>query len=154
MIRAQPTKASYQAKHLSKSSLSPKNVKVILNLFEEKKTQINKTVLTRRYFKSLFLIDSNYTQYDCNLTLFFIERNVHFNFKTETHIFDYFSECSFFSLKNASYKNELIINRNELIFTNPLAYFFWLWLLFVLYVGFYWCKNFPIKRENEKLLVL
>ena len=35
------------------------NVKVILNLFEEKKKQIGKMVLKRRFFKSLFLIDSN-----------------------------------------------------------------------------------------------
>ena len=107
--------------------------------------------MKRRYFKSLFLIDSDYTQYDCNLTLFFIERNIHFNFKTETHIYDYFTECFFFSLKNASF-NEVIIDRNELIFTHPLAYFFWLYLSFVLYVGFYWCKNVPIKREKVQVI--
>ena len=139
----------YLSKSILVSNEDDNNIKVILNLFEEKKKQTDPVTLKRRYFKSLFLIDSNYTQYDCNLTLFFIERNIHFNFKTETHIYDYFTECFFFSLKNASF-NELIINRNELIFTNPLAYFFWLYLSFVLYVGFYWCQNIPIKREKEE----
>ena len=146
---------SLQNIFLSKAILvsNENNLKVILNLFEEKKKQIDKTVLQRRYFKSLFLIDSNYTDYDCNLTLFFIERNIHFNFKTETHIFDYFGACSMLSIKNGAYNELAAINRNNFIFSNLLAYFFWIYLSFVLSIGVYLCKNFPIemgyKHENE-----
>ena len=92
---------SVQNIYLSTSILNiQNNVRIILNLFEEKKKTLNKTVLKRAFFKSLFLI-SNYAQYDCNLALFFLRNNVHFNFKTETHIFDYFNECSLMTIKNS-----------------------------------------------------
>ena len=123
-------------------------MKVLLNLFEEKIKQIDKVTLKRRYFKSLFLIDLNYTKYDCNLTLFFIRRNVHFNFKTETHIFDYFSECSLLAIKNASFNSLTNVSRVEMIFSDFLAYLFWLILLLVLFIGIYCCKNVPIERDG------
>ena len=113
------------------------NANVLLNIFAEKKKGINKTVLKRSYFKSLFLL-SNYSKYDCNLTLFFIRNNVHYNFKTETQIFDYFSECSLLKIKTVSVLFWIRVV-DLYIFSDIGVYFFYFTLLFVLGVGFYLC---------------
>ncbi len=122
---------SIQTIYLSKVACQL-NQNVLVSLFEMKKSFINKTVLNRRYFKSLFLI-SNYDEishYDCNLTLYFIRNNIHFNFKTETHIYDYFSQCSNLAIKNFTFLPEdTIVNRflsfDKHMFTNVLPFFFW-----------------------------
>ena len=97
---------------------------------------IEKVVLGRRFFKSLFLI-SNYSKYDCEMTLFFIERNVHFNFKSETNIFDYFSECSLASIKNVSLVKDTSMSRQMLIFNQLGIYFFYSILASIVASAFY-----------------
>ena len=111
---------------------------IFLNLFKFKNSKFSKSVLSRAYFKSLFLITS-YDSYECELTLLFMRQNIHFNFKTETNIFDYFSECSKKSIKDwPRLANELILkDKNRKIFTNFLFYFFWLTLFLILLLGFY-----------------
>ena len=143
---------SIQTIYLSKSILQhsntgKSNIEVLLNVFEVKKKQINKTVLNRPYFKSLFLISyyNDSKLYDCNLTLFFIRNNIHFNFKTETQIFDYFSQCFDLKIKDSIFLVEdsfsLIFSFNGEFAPSILAYFFWFYILFVLSIGFYWCVN-------------
>ena len=136
---------SIQNIFISKSILNNKeeNVLKFLSLFEEKTKRqlIKRNVLGISFFKSLFLT-SKYdspqsNKYDCNLTLFFIRKNVHFNFKTETEIFDYFSQCSLISIKNTALNGFLIKDRNSLIFKDFGVYFFWLYLLCVLAFIFY-----------------
>ena len=91
-----------------------------------------------------------------NWTLYFIRKNVHFNFKTETHIHDYFSQCSNLAIKNFKFSpEETIVNRflsfDKHMFTNVLPFFFWLYILFVLGVGFFWCISmwkFNIFKQN------
>jgi hypothetical protein len=82
--------------------------------------------------------------------LFFIRKNVHFNFKTETEIFDYFNQCSLISIKNATLNDSLIKDRNSLIFTDFGVYFFWFYLLFVLAFGFYLLFDQDDKCCNTK----
>jgi Leucine-rich repeat (LRR) protein len=133
---------SIQNIYLSKSILNDENVKVFLNLFVQKtKTQLNKKVLGISFYKSLFL-SSKYTKYDCNLTLFFIRKNVHFNFKTETEIFDYFNECSLLTIKNSSFSVGFVkSNRNHFIFSDFGVYFFWMYFIFVLIICIYFLKS-------------
>ena len=115
-------------------------INVFLQLFNEKKKQLNKTVLRRAYFKSLFLM-SNYdsSECDCNLTLFFMRHNIHFNFKTERQIFDYFSNCNFYRLNVSSLQHGSFVlpDNNMHIFANCLPYFFWSYLALVLFFGIY-----------------
>jgi hypothetical protein len=141
---------SIQNIYLSKSILINKdtNIKVFLNLFAQKQKQVNKSVLGISFYKSLFLITEYYSRYDCNLTLFFIRRNIHFNFRTESNIFDYFDQCSLLVIKNVSslmgdyYKS----NRKILVFTDFRPYFFWIFLLAVIYFGVHFMIDFK-KRE-------
>ncbi len=128
---------SMQSIYLSQSILSKQiNQNAFINLFDHKKKQINKTVLSRSYFKSLFLI-SEYSEYDCNLTLFFIENSIHLNFKTETHIYDYFSECSLLTIKSGNTTDSLTSNKVFLILTNVAFYFFWAILVLILILGLF-----------------
>ena len=127
---------SIQNIYVSKLILNGKNVQVILNLFEEKNKQLNKRVLGISFFKSLFL-SSKYSQYDCELTLFFIRKNVHFNFKTESEIFDYFNVCSGISIENSTLSIIFFYNRIFYVFEDFRAYFFWVYLLFVLFTTLY-----------------
>jgi hypothetical protein len=62
---------------------------------------------------------------------------MHFNFKTESDIFDYFNECSLLSIKNSSYLNDGSTNDQiVLIFTDllepipfgPFIFFLLLWV--------------------------
>jgi hypothetical protein len=110
---------SIQNIFLSKSILNDENVKIFLNLFVQKtKSQTNKNVLGISFYRSLFLI-SKYTKYYCNLTLYFISKNVHFNFKTETEIFDYFKECSLLTIESSTFSNNFVeSNRSFLIFSD------------------------------------
>jgi len=139
---------SIQNIFLSKSILNDENVKIFLNLFVQKtKSQTNINVLGISFYKSLFL-STKYTKYDCNLTLYFIRNNVHFNFKTETEIFDYFKGCSLLTIKSSTFSNNFVkSNRNFLIFSDFGAYFFWIYLLFVIIIGFYFLRS-PTKTKN------
>jgi Leucine-rich repeat (LRR) protein len=125
--------------YLSKSILNDENVKIFLNLFKQKtKSQLSKKVLGISFYKSLFL-SSKYTKYDCNLTLYFISRNIHYNFKTETEIFDYFNECSLLTIKKTTLlaSNFIKSTRSYLIFTDFGFYFFWSYLVYVAFLAIY-----------------
>jgi Leucine-rich repeat (LRR) protein len=144
---------SIQNVYLSKSILfnSDTNVKVFLNLFAQKQKQVNKSVLGISFYKSLFLISDYSSQYDCNLTLFFIRRNIHFNFRTESNIFDYFDQCSLLVIKNSSSSimdENPKSNRNILVFTDFRPYFFWIYLLLVICIGVYILKISILGKEK------
>ena len=106
---------SIQNIFISKSILNnnkeEENVHKFLSLFEEKTKRqlIKRNVLGISFLKSLFLTSKydSQSKYDCNLTLFFIRKNVHFNFKTETEIFDYFNQCSLISIKNTTLNDSI-----------------------------------------------
>jgi len=109
---------------------------IFVDLFELKNSRFSKKSLNRSYFKSLFLTSSYLNEtYDCNLTLLFIEKNVHFNFKTEKEIFDYFNECSHLTLKNISSFRIDNLDKTTLLFSNFLVYPFYLYLLFVYFIS-------------------
>ena len=136
---------SIQNIFISKSILLRNESKTIfIDLFKVKNANFFKRALNRDYFKSLFLIAA-YDTYDCQMALFFMRNNVHFNFKTERDIFDYFSECSLLVIKakkiNQNDEDECVSsNRNLNIFSNGFLYFGWLTLLFILILlGFYLC---------------
>jgi internalin A len=122
--------------HLSKSILNEQTIEIFLDLFKYKNSLETKIVLKRHLYKSLFLL-SKYTQYGCDLTLFFIRNNVHYNFKSETEIFDYFNECSQMRIKDVSQNlnHSSFINRNERIFSNIIFYFFFFTIMFIFFLG-------------------
>ena len=70
------------------------------------------------------------------MSLYFIINNVHFRFKKERDIFDYFNECSRLVIKQqqVSVNSENNENRNTMIFTNGLFYTGWLTLGFILLI--------------------
>ncbi len=135
---------SLQNIYLSRSILINENsINVFLTLFEQRKSYLNKMVLGKQYFKSLFLI-SNYFPNDCKLILFFIGKNIHFNFKTETHIYNYFRECSFITIKNMTLNDETSsFCKSRLCFflENALFYFFALTLVSIFTLTVYFCLN-------------
>ena len=110
---------------------------IFIEMFKLKNLNFSKRALNRNYFKSLFLIAS-YDKYDCEMSLYFLRNNVHFNFKTERDIFDYFNECSRLVIKQqqeqVKVNSENNENRNTMIFTNGLFYIGWLTLCFILLV--------------------
>jgi len=134
--------ASIQNVYLSRSILNDKNnLNAILMLFEQSKTYLNKSVCGKRYYKSFFLM-ANYTRYDCEMTLFFMRNNVHFNFKTESHISNYFAECSLLVIKNmSSYETEYVgdESRTYLVLRNLLFHFFIWTLILIVFWGVYLC---------------
>ena len=144
---------SIQNIYLSKSILFNKdnNFKIFFNLFAQKQKQVNKSVLGISFYKSLFLISEHYSQYDCNFTLFFIRRNIHFNFRTESNIFDYFDQCSLLVIKNvsSSFMDENPKStRNILVFTDFRPYFFWIYLLLVICIGVYLLKISILEKQK------
>ena len=113
---------------------------VVLKLFAYKNSLFFKRSLRRTYFKSLFIISSYVNDtYDCELTLYFIRNNVHFNFRSESEIFDYFDQCDQIRIKNATAFEKINIVRSLLIFSDAIFYFFLLTLSFVLLMGFVLC---------------
>lgn len=129
----------FVSKYLLKNSRSISNL--FIKLFDDKNRNFNKVTLGRSYFKSLFL-EANYwnKEYDCNLTIYFMRKNVHLNFKTEQEIFDYFNECSQLSIKTFLSSLNNGISRVNLIFANVLFLFFWLVLFLIVTLGFYLLK--------------
>jgi Leucine-rich repeat (LRR) protein len=113
---------------------------IFINLFKTKNLKFSKSVLKRAYFKSLFLI-STYDTYMCELSLLFMRNNVHFNFKTEKDIFDYFNECSQNVIKVSLNLNSKKEHGTIYIFTNGFFYFGWLILLFISIIGLYFGLN-------------
>jgi Leucine-rich repeat (LRR) protein len=126
---------SIQNIHISNSILNEQTRGKFPDLFKYKNGLETKIVLKRHLYKSLFIL-SKYTNYDCDLTLFFIRNNVHYNFKSETEIYDYFSECSQMRIKNV-YQNSNIssFDRNSRIFTNIIFYFFNFTLMFIVFLA-------------------
>jgi len=109
---------------------------IFINLFKTKNLKFSKSVLKRAYYKSLFLI-STYDTYMCELSLFFMRNNVHFNFKTEKDIFDYFNVCSQNVIKESPNSCSKKEDGTLYIFTNGFFYSGWIILLFITIVGLY-----------------
>ena len=113
---------------------------IFIKLFAYKNSKFSKKSLNRFYFKSLFITSSYINEsYDCQLSLFYIRNNIHFNFKTETEIFDYFNECNHLKIKNSSLYMDTVVARLNLVFSNYLSYSFFLYLFFVLFISFSLC---------------
>ena len=88
----------------------------------------------RAYFRSLSL-SASYEKYACELTLYFIRVNLHFNFKTGQEVNDYFKECSQLSLKSDSKSASFSMDRNEMIFANVFFYAICSFLFLILMLG-------------------
>ena len=75
----------------------------MIEVFKNKNRNFFKRVLKRSYFKSLFLISSYANEsYDCLLSLYFLQNNVHFNFKSEIDFVNVENKCIHLSIKNSS----------------------------------------------------
>ena len=90
----------------------------------------------RLYFKSLSLI-ATYERYDCELTLYFMRQNVHFNFKSEAHITDYLQSCAELILKRVVFFDQNSIDRNVHIFTDASFYFIVLCIFLIIIAAAY-----------------
>ena len=77
--------------YLSKSILNSETISIFIGLLQVKNKNNFKKILNVNYIKSLNLISFNET--DCNLTLYFIKENVHFNLRTENDWYKYISNC-------------------------------------------------------------
>ena len=111
----------------------------MFELFRFKNSHYFMQVFKRKYFKSLFLISSYLNQtYDCEMSLFFVRNNVHFNFRTEKDIFDYFETCSRLTIKNSTdlNKRKYTVNSVVLIASNPIFIFFLLIIVLILLTDF------------------
>ena len=126
---------SVQNIYISNSILSNETKMIFVELF--KSLNLNPTRRNgRTYFKSLSLISSS-DKYDCGLTLDFIKQKIHFNFKTESDIFNYFSECSQMSLNKSLQANSIRINRNTYTFTEPFLFFIWITLILIIVLSLF-----------------
>jgi hypothetical protein len=138
--------------HLSKTILNDLTIEIFLDLFKYKNSLETKIVLERHLYKSLFLL-SKYTKYDCDLTLFFIRNNVHYNFKSETEIYDYFNECSQMRIKNVSSNSNSntrsLSYRHEKIFSNIFFYMFYSTLACIMLFGVICFFGADKKRELQ-----
>ena len=128
---------------ISKSILNDESKRVFIDLFRCLNIKASSRN-SRPYLKSLSLItpygsNSALLSYDCDLTLYFIRKNIHFNLKTEDDIFNYFAECSQLVLKHAASINNGVFNRDYKIFTEPFLLFIWLVLFLISCLGVYLC---------------
>jgi hypothetical protein len=82
---------SIESIYLSKTIINSQTSSIFINLFKQKNKNLNTKILNVTYLKSLNLISFDET--DCNLTLYFIRENVHFNLRTEIDWFQYVSDC-------------------------------------------------------------
>ena len=135
--------------YVSRSILMDANNRnYFIDLFKFK-NRYPKKRFNRSFFYSLFLI-SDYDQYDCDLALFFIMHNIHFNFKTETDIFNYFSDCSQKRLKT-DLNTIHAMEKWNFIFSDILFYFFMLTLTGIVCLTF--ASNF-IQENNRSFLYI
>ena len=101
-------------------------------MFSEKNRNFLKQVNQRKYFNSLFLVSLNSSfKYDCALTLYLISYNIHFNFKSEVNIYDYFHECSQIQMKFST-SEYFIDNKIIYVFTDFIFNLFILIILFII----------------------
>ena len=98
----------YIDKEMVNSNLS---LHIFIDLVAQKNSLTKKRILNRAYFKSVNLItlngdffNSNQTS-DCDMTITFIKFNIHFNLKTESDLFNYFSNCDQIILKHVHLTN-------------------------------------------------
>ena len=61
-------------------------------------------ILKKQTFKDFDVVISDYSNnsYDCLMGLYFIQKNVHFNFKLEKHFVDSRSQCIGMTIKKSS----------------------------------------------------
>jgi hypothetical protein len=76
-------------------------------------------ILNINYLKTLNLLAFNET--DCNLTLYFIRENIHFNLRTENDWHEYITNCEEIKIKDkASSKNDY---STRIQFTNSWVFY-------------------------------
>ena len=126
---------SIQNVFISKFALNSNLTKsIMIKLFEYKNRNFFKKVLKRSYFKSLFLISSYENDfYDCDLNLYFLQNNVHFNFKTGNDFFYVENQCIGLTIeKRLKLTSDFFLGYDGYI---AWAVLFDLYLLFVLVLG-------------------
>ena len=135
--------------YVSKSILSNETRRIFVDLFQN----VNRNAETRNkrlYFKSLSLVSpGEVSTTDCDLTLYFIRRNIHFNLKTDQEMDQFLMECSHFILKVASSATirpgKVFVDRNKLVFSEFFIYFVWMYLASVTCLSIYFCA---IEKKN------
>jgi Leucine-rich repeat (LRR) protein len=137
---------SIQNIFISKSVLDSNQTKsIMIELFKNKNRNYFKKVLKRSYFKSLFLISSYANDtYDCFMTLYFLQNNVHFNFKSENDFMNIENKCIQMKIKDSK-----ILNNDRSIQYDAnfgFALFFDLYLLFVVFLSLI----LLVKTKGEK----
>ncbi len=97
--------------------------------------------------KSLFLISSYANDtYDCLLSLYFLQKNIHFNFKSERDFMSIESKCVKMTIKNSSnYKHD---DDFSFRFEVGLGLFFCFYLLCVVLLGLILLFEKPVVKEN------
>jgi Leucine-rich repeat (LRR) protein len=83
---------SIQSVYIANSVLKVDNaIFLFIDLWRYKNSKAKKKLLNRSYYQSLNLI--SFDDYDCNLTIYLIQKNVLFNLKTEQDWFNYVTKC-------------------------------------------------------------
>ena len=95
--------------YVNKDILIEKNKCVLKRFAESKNTKSLRNVLKREYFNSINLLafksETISLDYNCNLTLAFIQYNIHFNLKSDLDLFFYMeSECEKRELSKSKFK--------------------------------------------------
>ena len=142
---------SVQNVYISKLALNSNLTKsILIKLFEYKNKKFFKKVLERSYYKSLFVI-SDYTNksYDCLMGLYFIQRNVHFNFKLEKHFVDSRSQCIGMTIKKSSNSMDNLSPRYDANIT--LALFLSLYILFVIILILYFLFSSENYEDDQEI---
>jgi Leucine-rich repeat (LRR) protein len=112
---------SIESIHLSKSIINSQTSLIFIDLLKQKNKNQNTKILNVNYLKSLNLI--SYNEIDCNLTLYFIRENVHFNLRTEYDWYRYVSNCEDDEIK---IKEKVSTRKDDLIriqFTNSWIFY-------------------------------
>jgi hypothetical protein len=73
--------------YISKSILNNYIKQIIIGFVHMLQSEPKNKVINRNYYKSFNLIATN--EYDCELTLFFIRHNIHYNLKSDFDFYNY-----------------------------------------------------------------
>ncbi len=142
---------SIQNIYISKFALNSNLTKsILIKLFEDKNKKFFKKVLKRSYYKSLFVItDYTNNSYDCLMSLFFIEKNVHFNFKLEKHFVDSRSQCLGLTIKKSLISLDSLSPRYDANIT--LALFLCLYILFLIILILYFLFSSENYEKDQEI---
>ena len=133
---------SLQRIYLSESILNTQTKSVFIQIFKDLNRNGGVLRSNRAYFKSLSLISSLLS--DCNLKLYFIRNNVHYNFKSD----DDSISCSQLILKSVLISTNTHSNSIENIFSNFFFYLIWIILFSIFFLGIYSLFKFKNTQIN------